>query len=103
MRVDLELAGFPVMSPNHRVRLSCGREAEFDIAFVAYMLDVEYHGDYHRERGQWRRDIARTNDVLDDGWDQLAFTGDDLARLPALRERVARRLRRRGWRGPAHR
>jgi very-short-patch-repair endonuclease len=43
---------------------------------------LEYEGDHHRERGQFRRDIARVNALRQAGWLVLRFTADDVLRDP---------------------
>jgi hypothetical protein len=101
VRVDLTVSGLPTPEPNHKVYLPIARRTVYlDLAFPRYKLELEYHGDQHRtDVRQWRSDIRRGNDIGDDGWQTLQFTGDDLADLAGLRRRVERRLRQLGWSG----
>jgi hypothetical protein len=99
VRVDLALSNLPTPLANHEVYLTIARRTVYlDLAFPEYKLALEYHGDHHRtDSAQWRGDVRRQNDVGDEGWQALQFTGDDLPDLPGLRRRVERRLRMRGW------
>ncbi len=100
VRVDLALSRLPTPLANYEVYLAgAHRTVFFDLAFPGYKLELEYHGDQHRtDVRQWRSDVRRANDIGDEGWQTLQFTGDDLADLPGLRRRVERRLRMLGWR-----
>ncbi|WP_146188167.1 hypothetical protein [Mycetocola zhujimingii] len=101
VRVDLALSGLPTPLANHEVFLPLARRTVYlDLAFPEQKLELEYHGDQHRtDIRQWRTDVRRANDIGDEGWQTLQFTGDDLADLPGLRRRVERRLRMLGWDG----
>jgi hypothetical protein len=101
VRVDLTLSGLPTPEANHEVYLKIARRTVyFDLAYPKHKLELEYHGDQHRtDVRQWRSDVRRANDIGDEGWQTLQFTGDDLADLPGLRRRVERRLRSLGWNG----
>jgi hypothetical protein len=99
LRVALVASPLPDPVPNFEVHLALShRNIEIDLAYPKYKVGLEYQGDHHREdRGQWRRDIKRGNDAVDEGWSMLYFTGDDTDELPVLMSRVERRLRSRGW------
>ena len=101
VRVDLALSNLPTPVANLEVYLQTARRTVYlDLAFPEYKLELEYHGDQHRTNPrQWRSDVRRQNDVGDEGWQALQFTGDDLPDLPGLRLRVERRLRMLGWNG----
>lgn len=101
VRVDLALSPLPTPVANLELRLPIARRiVHLDLAYPEYKLELEYHGDQHRtDVRQWRSDVRRANDIGDEGWQTLQFTGDDLADLPGLRLRVERRLRSLGWRG----
>lgn len=101
LRVELVASPLPNPVPNFEVHLRLSRrDLEIDLAYPEFKVGLEYQGDHHRtDRGQWRRDIRRGNDAVDDGWSMLYFTGDDTDDLPALLPRVERRLRARGWAG----
>jgi hypothetical protein len=99
LRVALVTSALPHPSPNFGVHLLLSRrDIEIDLAFPRYKVGLEYQGDHHREdRRQWRRDIKRGNDAVDEGWSMLYFTGDDTDDMAELLTRVERRLRSRGW------
>lgn len=105
VRVDLELSVLPTPVANLEVYLPIARKTVYlDLAYPEYKLELEYHGDHHRSTvTQWRTDVRRSNDIGDEGWQALQFTGDDLPALPDLRQRVARRLRMLGWNGEPRR
>lgn len=101
VRVDLALSDLPTPVPNFRLDLTHrpGHRV-IDLAYPKYRLGLEYHGDHHRtDKRQWHTDVRRANDIIDEDWEELQFTGADLPRLDLLRERVERRLRARGWCG----
>jgi len=101
LRVQLVASPLPDPIPNFGVRLArSGRNIEIDLAYPDYKVGVEYQGDHHRtDRAQWRGDIRRGNDAVDEGWSMIYFTGDDTDDLPAVVSRVERRLWARGWVG----
>lgn len=101
LRVDLALSNLPTPIPNHKVYLALSRRWVYlDLAFPEQNLELEYHGDQHRtDIRQWRSDVRRANDIGDEGWQTLQFTGDDLADRAGLRRRIERRLRMLGWDG----
>lgn len=73
LRLILVSAGFPCPAIQHRV----GRY-RLDLAYPALKLAIEYDGDHHRERGQFRADVARLNALRAAGWTVLRFTADDM-------------------------
>lgn len=99
LRVALVASHLPDPIPNFGVHLQLsGRDIEIDLAYPSHKVGLEYQGDHHRtDRAQWRSDIRRGNDVVDEGWSMIYFTGDDTDDLPSLLSRVERRLRLRGW------
>jgi hypothetical protein len=99
VRLALTASILPDPVPNFEVHLALSRrDIAIDLAYPKYKVGLEYQGDHHREdRRQWRRDIRRGNDAVDEGWSMLYFTGDDLADLPGILARTERRLRSRGW------
>lgn len=71
-----------------------------DEVWPEYKVAYEYEGDHHREKDRYRRDLARVEALVDHGWIVVKASAEDLFDRPgALLERVARRLRSRGWRG----
>lgn len=108
LRLVIVWAGLPEPESNFNIYDSEGRFlARADLAYPEYRTMIEFQGDHHRtDRGQWRRDIQRTGNVEDNGWQVLQFTDDDLATLDAqarLVERIRLRLASRGWLAPAPR
>ncbi|WP_167132589.1 hypothetical protein [Paramicrobacterium chengjingii] len=99
VRVELALSNLPTPIPNFRLNLTHRPGYRVvDLAYPDYRLGLEYHGDHHRtDKGQWHTDVRRMNEIIDEDWEELQFTGADLPRLDLLRERVERRLRARGW------
>jgi very-short-patch-repair endonuclease len=53
-----------------------------DLGWPVQRLAVEYEGDHHRERDQFRRDIDRINALRAVGWTVLRLTADDVIRRP---------------------
>ncbi len=65
--------------------------ARIDLGYRQWKIAIEYEGDHHREREQYQRDVARTNDLRDNGWLVLRFTADDVFRHP---DRLVRQVAR---------
>jgi very-short-patch-repair endonuclease len=62
-----------------------------DLAYRERRVCLEYEGDHHRERGKFRRDIARVNAFQDAGWIVVRVTADDIFGRPdQLIERIRR-------------
>lgn len=75
-----------------------------DFAYPEYRVAIEYEGDHHRTPEQFRRDIRRYERLQDIGWLIVRVTAVDVPDHDgeASREttdRIAARLRQRGWRG----
>ncbi|GGF00497.1 hypothetical protein GCM10011313_24410 [Mycetocola zhadangensis] len=101
VRLALVASPLPDPEPNVEVHLKVSeRRIEIDLAYPDFKVGLEYQGDHHRhDRRQWRKDIRRGNDAVDDDWSMVYFTGDDLQNLPDVIARTERRLRKRGWTG----
>lgn len=52
--------------------------ARLDLALPLLRIALEYEGDYHRDRNQFRRDLARRRRIEALGWTYLAVTQADL-------------------------
>jgi hypothetical protein len=53
-----------------------------DLGWPLERLAVEYEGDHHRERDQFRKDIGRVNALRSVGWTVLRLAADDIIRRP---------------------
>ena len=90
LRLLLHDGGAPAPVPQYEVRDAGGRFlARVDLAYPQWRIALEYEGDHHRERAQFRRDIARVNALRQAGWLVLRFTADDVLRHP---DRVVRHV-----------
>ena len=80
LRTILHQAGLPRPEVHFVVRDSAGRfVARVDLAYPGRKIAIEYEGDYHRDRAQWRRDIARRRRLEALGWTVLQATQQDLS------------------------
>lgn len=79
LRVLLIERGFTVPQINHEVRDAAGRfVARIDLAYPELKIAIEYDGDHHRDRAQWRRDVTRRRRLEALGWTYLTVTQADL-------------------------
>lgn len=100
LRVIIDRAGLPEAAINHViVDTETGRGFRTDIAFPRHMVLLEYQGDYHRSRRQWRRDMTRRAHLEGIGWIVMEINADDLKHPGELVARIRRTLSRQGWRG----
>jgi hypothetical protein len=106
LRLCMMGAGLPEPRLNFTIRdpRLGGEPATVDLAYPEYRVAIEYEGDHHRTARQFRRDIRRYERVQDIGWFVVRVSADDVpdADPTASREttdRIAARLRERGWRG----
>jgi hypothetical protein len=82
-RLVLVDADAPTLTAQFEVRDVNGTLlGRLDLAYPELMIGIEYDGDHHRERGQFRQDIARVNRLQEAGWLILRFTADDVLRHP---------------------
>jgi hypothetical protein len=85
----LVLAGLPAPAVQYRVS-----GYRLDLAYPEVRLGVEYDGDHHRGRDQFRHDVARLNRLRLLGWTVLRFTANDVLRNPQrMVDQVRRALR----------
>ncbi|MEV0397372.1 DUF559 domain-containing protein [Polymorphospora rubra] len=83
LRLVLVDGGAPRPAAQFEVHDSQGRfVGRVDLAYPRWRIAIEYEGDHHRERTQFRRDVARLNDLRACGWLVLRFTADDVLRHP---------------------
>ena len=101
LRVVLVLGGLPVPAVQHEVRDDQGRfVARVDLAYVQARVAVEYDGDHHRDRAQWRRDLGRRERLEAMGWRVVVVVAADLRGAPqavVARVRSAVADQRREW------
>jgi very-short-patch-repair endonuclease len=92
LRPLLVLAGLPEPTVNVIVRNPDGGwRMRFDLSDPGVKLIVEYDGRQHAEnRGQWRRDLSRREELDCLGWRLIVVTSDDLHNAP---ETVLNRIR----------
>ena len=93
LRMLIVLAGLPEPVVNHKLRDATGRVVRrFDLSYPAWKLIVEYDGRQHVERqAQWDSDLARREELDDDGWRILVVTATGINRHP---ERTIARVRK---------
>jgi hypothetical protein len=98
VRLRLVRAGLPEPIPNVVIALRSGRRTKGDLVYPEFRVLVEYDGEQHLlDPRQWAVDVARLNDLAQDGWCVIrvtkATTDDELV----ARTRLA--LIERGWHG----
>jgi hypothetical protein len=95
LRVILELGGLPRPRINHAiVDTDTGQNVRPDFTFDEQMVILEYQGDYHRTRSQWRRDMTRRSRLESLGWRVMELNWDDLEDPTELVRRVRALLNR---------
>ncbi|SDT13641.1 endonuclease domain-containing protein [Microterricola viridarii] len=99
-RLAMQTAGLPEPRLNHPVFDEHGTQiALIDLAYPEFKVGIEYQGDGHRDRVQYRNDTARRERLEDRGWTIVYVTADDLRfRLNETMNRIRTRLRQRGAR-----
>lgn len=96
LRVIIIRAGLPMPEVNHsEVMTESGRSRRFDLVFRRWRLVLEYQGDYHRSKEQWRKDMTRRSELEADGWYVMEINADDLRDPAALVARIRAVLARR--------
>jgi hypothetical protein len=97
VRVFCVLAGLPRPIANHEViNPATGRPVRFDLAWPDRKVALEYHGDLHRDRDQWRKDLTRKAQLEADGWIIVEVNGGDLRSPHEIVGRVLAAFRRSG-------
>lgn len=95
LRLILIRGGLPEPEINRAiVDTETGKEVRPDFRFRMYRLILEYQGDYHRTKSQWRKDMTRRSRLEAQGWYVMELNADDLrdpvelvARIRAVLER----------------
>lgn len=96
LRVLIATSGLPTPEINHvLVDTKTGKQFRPDILFPNHKAIIEYQGDYHRSRTQWRRDMTRRSRLEDQGWRYMELNADDLRDPVELVARIHTFLRRR--------
>ena len=94
LRLLLTDHGFGPWQANAVIRDAAGLFiARVDLAHAEHRVAVEYEGDHHRDRDQWRRDVARRRRLEAVGCTYIPVTQADLDRPAALLADLAGALR----------
>ena len=89
LRTILMQGGLPEPAVNLDIFDSQGRFlGRGDLVYERERLIIEYQGDYHRDRAQWRKDMTRRAALEAAGWRVLELNADDLRAPDALVARV---------------
>jgi hypothetical protein len=89
LRVICVLAGLPAPSINHEIiDVVTGKDLRLDLAWPELRFALEYQGDGHRTKAQWRRDMTRRENLRLGGWRILELNADDLGRPDVLVARI---------------
>jgi very-short-patch-repair endonuclease len=95
LRVIIVQGGLPTPLVNHQIVDSMsGRQVRPDFRFDEYKTVLEYQGDYHRTKIQWRKDMTRRSRLEADGWKVMELNWDDLQEPHELVRRIRTLLRR---------
>ncbi len=90
-RVIAIVGGLPAPEVNHEIVDSeSGTRMRPDFRFSRYRTLVEYQGDYHRTKAQWRKDMTRRGRLEAMGWRVLEINWDDLQSPDELIARLTR-------------
>lgn len=49
-----------------------------DLALPRWKVAIEYQSDYHRDPGQWRKDMSKRESIASVGWHTMEVNADDL-------------------------
>lgn len=85
LRVHVILGGLPAPTPQFEIFHNGQRIARVDLAWPQAKVALEYDGEWHGNRDQFRKDRRRINTLNSAGWTVLFVTADRLrSDLPAL-------------------
>lgn len=87
LRVILSLAGVHDLVANLRITVR-GKSYRADLALPRWKVAIEYQSDYHRDAGQWRKDMTKRESLASIGWHTMEVNADDLDDGPELAARV---------------
>jgi very-short-patch-repair endonuclease len=83
LRLVIVDSGLPRPVAQFEVRNSAGRlVGRVDLAYPQWRIAIEYDGDHHRGREEYRDDQRRANALRVAGWTVLRFTASDVWRRP---------------------
>ena len=89
LRVILVQGGLPEPTVNHQLVLTDdGGHLRPDFVFSDHRVILEYQGDYHRTKEQWRKDMTRRSRLEAAGWRVVELNWDDLQDPDELVSRV---------------
>lgn len=96
LRLIVIRGGLPEPEINHTlVDTVTGKEVRPDFRFRKFKLIIEYLGDYHRTKSQWRKDMTRRSRLEAQGWYVMEINADDLLDPDELVARIRTALSRR--------
>ena len=96
LRLIVLRSGLPEPRINHElVDTESGRHVRPDFIFREQRLILEYQGDYHRTKSQWRKDMTRRSRLEAKGWYVMELNADDLNDPTELVARIQQVLTRR--------
>lgn len=99
LRLILLRSGLPEPEINYEmVDTETGKEVRPDFRFRRYKVILEYQGEYHRTKNQWRKDMTRRSRLEAQGWYVMELNADDLDDPTELVARIHRALARHGSR-----
>ena len=87
LRVILNMAGVVGLVPNLPIRIA-GRSYRIDLAIPTKKVAIEYQGDYHRDKEQYRHDMTRRSRIESDGWRFIEVNADDIRDPVDLVDRI---------------
>jgi very-short-patch-repair endonuclease len=94
LRVGLIGVGISGLVSNHPVRVGNARY-RIDLALPEWKIAIEYQGDYHRDREQWKRDMTRISRLESVDWAVIQVNSDDVRTVDELAHRIRRLVGRR--------
>jgi len=95
LRVTISDGGLPRPECQVEVRDANGQLiGRVDLAYRAERIAIEYEGDHHRERGTFRRDLARINALTAAGWIIIRVTADDIRNPDKMLQHIRGHLAR---------
>lgn len=88
LRVVLVMGGVTGLVTNLEVTTSGGFRYRLDLADPERKVAIEYQGDHHREREQFRADMTRRSRLEADGWTVIEVNAADLRNPGELVARI---------------